>query len=141
MRKKVLVLGGNFGGLTAALSVQYDLHGDVDVVVVSVSDRFLFNPSLIWLITTLEDAVHAGAGWRRFLDAPGQMVEVPQRIRQAAPTPPSRLHRPVSTRSSASRVAGLGRGGDRAGGGPARGPTAHAACGGCDPVVTITALG
>jgi len=25
------------------------LHGDVDVRVVSASDRFLFNPSLIWL--------------------------------------------------------------------------------------------
>ncbi|MEU5878664.1 FAD-dependent oxidoreductase [Spirillospora sp. NPDC047279] len=49
MRKKVLVLGGNFGGLTAALSVKHALHGDVDVTVVSASDRFLFNPSLIWL--------------------------------------------------------------------------------------------
>jgi sulfide:quinone oxidoreductase len=48
-RTKVLVLGGNFGGLTAALAVQHELHGDVDVRVVSASDRFLFNPSLIWL--------------------------------------------------------------------------------------------
>ena len=30
-RKKVLVLGGNFGGLTAALAVGHELHGDVDV--------------------------------------------------------------------------------------------------------------
>ncbi len=149
-RKKVLVLGGNFGGLTAALAVHHELHGDVDVTVVSASDRFLFNPSLIWLpfgkrtpaditfplaptfdthgvefvhgeatridlagqavetsrgrydydylviatgyrnnfdvvpglgpggnaytITTLEDAVHAGEGWRRFLDEPGDIV-------------------------------------------------------------------
>ena len=48
-RKKVLVLGGNFAGLTAALAVHSELHGDVDVRVVSASDRFLFNPSLIWL--------------------------------------------------------------------------------------------
>src|SRR5579864_1760111 len=48
-RKKVLVLGGNFAGLTAALGVIHELHGDVDVRVVSASDRFLFNPSLIWL--------------------------------------------------------------------------------------------
>jgi sulfide:quinone oxidoreductase len=48
-RKKVLVLGGNFGGLTAGLAVHHELHGDVDVMVVSASDRFLFNPSLIWL--------------------------------------------------------------------------------------------
>jgi len=149
-RKKVLVLGGNFGGLTAALAVSHELHGDVDVRVVSASDRFLFNPSLIWLpfgkrrpaditfplaptfeahgidfvhaeataidlasrkvtatsgvydydylviatgyrnnfgvvpglgpggnaytITTLEDAIKAGEGWRRFLDNPGDIV-------------------------------------------------------------------
>jgi sulfide:quinone oxidoreductase len=49
MRKKVVVLGANFGGLTAALSVKRELEGDVDVTVVSASDHFLFNPSLIWL--------------------------------------------------------------------------------------------
>src|SRR5215468_4952818 len=149
-RKKVLVLGGNFGGLTAALAVSHELHGDVDIRVVSASDRFLFNPSLIWLpfgkrrpaditfplaptfeahgidfvhaeataidlasrkvtaatgaydydylviatgyrnnfaavpglgpggnaytITTLDDAIRAGEGWRRFLDNPGDIV-------------------------------------------------------------------
>lgn len=49
MRKKVLVLGSNFGGLTAALAVKHELHGDVDVTVLSDRDHFLFNPSLIWL--------------------------------------------------------------------------------------------
>ena len=151
-RKKVLVLGGNFGGLTAALTVKHELHGDVDVTVVSSSDEFLFTPSLIWVpfgkrtrrditfkvgptfeshkidfvhaeataidpvarrvettagpqdydylviatgyrnrfdvipglgkdgnahtITTLEDAIHAGEAWRRFidLDEPGDIV-------------------------------------------------------------------
>ncbi len=48
-RKKVLVLGSNFGGLTAALAVKKELHGDVDVTVVSPSEQFLYNPSLIWL--------------------------------------------------------------------------------------------
>lgn len=48
-RKKVLVLGGNFAGLTAALTVKHELHGDVDVTVVSSSDDFLFTPSLIWV--------------------------------------------------------------------------------------------
>jgi len=47
--KRVLVLGGNFGGLTAALELKHELGDDVDVTVVSASDRFLFNPSLIWL--------------------------------------------------------------------------------------------
>ena len=49
MRKKVLVLGSNFGGLTAALAIKHELHGDVEVTVLSPSDRFIFNPSLIWL--------------------------------------------------------------------------------------------
>jgi hypothetical protein len=47
--RKVLVLGGNFAGLTAALSVKQELGTDVDVTVVSKSDRFQFNPSLIWI--------------------------------------------------------------------------------------------
>lgn len=148
--KKVLVLGGNFGGLTAALTVQYELRGDVEVTVLSANDQFLFNPSLISLpfgnrapeeitfplaptfdaqginfshtsattidlagkrvistsghhdfdylviatghrsdfaavpglgpggnaytITTLDDAVHAGEGWRKLLENPGHVV-------------------------------------------------------------------
>src|SRR5215208_902841 len=47
--QRVLVLGGNFAGLTAALSVKHELGDDVDVTVVSKSDQFLFNPSLIWI--------------------------------------------------------------------------------------------
>lgn len=149
-RKKVLVLGGNFGGLTAAITVKHELHGEVDVTVVSSSDEFLFTPSLIWVpfgkrtraditfklgptfedhevefvhaeataidpearrvettagpqaydylviatgyrnrfevvpglgeggnahtITTLDDAIHAGEGWRRFREEPGDVV-------------------------------------------------------------------
>jgi len=49
MREKVLVLGTNFGGMTAALKVKHELQGDVDVTVISPTDRFLFTPSLIWL--------------------------------------------------------------------------------------------
>ena len=45
----VLVIGGNFAGLTAALQVKAELGDDVDVTVLSAADRFLFNPSLIWL--------------------------------------------------------------------------------------------
>jgi sulfide:quinone oxidoreductase len=46
---KVLVLGSNFAGLTAALAVKHELQGDVDVTVVSKADRFVFNPSFIWI--------------------------------------------------------------------------------------------
>ena len=47
--KRVLVIGGNFGGFTAALELEAELGADVEVTVVSAADRFLFNPSLIWL--------------------------------------------------------------------------------------------
>ncbi|GBC86300.1 Sulfide-quinone reductase [bacterium HR12] len=49
MAPKVLVLGGNFAGVTAALSLKRKLGADVDVTVVSKSDRFTFNPSFIWI--------------------------------------------------------------------------------------------
>lgn len=91
MRKKVVVLGANFGGLTAALAVKHELDSDVDVTVVSASDTFLFTPSLIWLpfgkrdrkgITfpvapTLEshgiDFIHAPA---TDIDAAGKQVQI-----------------------------------------------------------------
>jgi hypothetical protein len=47
--RNVLVLGGNFAGLTAALSLKYALGEGVDVTVVAKSDRFQFNPSFIWI--------------------------------------------------------------------------------------------
>lgn len=49
MTARVVVLGGNFGGLTAAIAIKQELADDVDVTVISASDIFLFNPSLIWL--------------------------------------------------------------------------------------------
>jgi sulfide:quinone oxidoreductase len=49
MSKKVVVLGGNFAGLTAALSVKHELADDVRVTVVSKSEQFQFNPSFIWI--------------------------------------------------------------------------------------------
>lgn len=45
----VLVLGGNFAGLTAALNVKRALADQADVTVVSKSDQFQFNPSFIWI--------------------------------------------------------------------------------------------
>ncbi|MDA8276835.1 MAG: FAD-dependent oxidoreductase [Actinomycetota bacterium] len=47
--KKVVVVGGNFGGLTGAIAIKHDLGDDVNVTVVATEDRFIFNPSLIWL--------------------------------------------------------------------------------------------
>ncbi len=49
MTSKVLVLGSNFGGLTAALAVKAELGDDVEVTVVAPSEHFVFTPSLIWV--------------------------------------------------------------------------------------------
>ena len=49
MARKVLVLGSNFAGLTAALAIKHELQDDVEVTVISKDDRFIFNPSFIWI--------------------------------------------------------------------------------------------
>src|SRR5512136_3232215 len=55
---KIVVLGGSFGGLTAALEMKRLLGGKADVTVVSDDERFVFLPSLPWLIM----------GWRKLED-------------------------------------------------------------------------
>ena len=52
---KIVVLGGAFGGLTAAFESKRLLGKKADVTVVSDDDRFVFLPSLPWLIM----------GWRK----------------------------------------------------------------------------
>ncbi len=52
---RIVVLGGSFGGLTAALELKRLLGKKADVTVVSDDDRFVFLPSLPWLIM----------GWRK----------------------------------------------------------------------------
>lgn len=49
MPARVLVLGGSFAGMTAALSVRARLGAEAEVTVVADRDLFVFNPSLIWL--------------------------------------------------------------------------------------------
>ncbi len=52
---KIAVLGGSFGGLTAALELKRLLGKEAEVTVISDDDRFVFLPSLPWLIM----------GWRK----------------------------------------------------------------------------
>jgi len=52
---RIVVLGGSFGGLTAALELKRHLGSKADVTVLSEDDRFVFLPSLPWLIM----------GWRK----------------------------------------------------------------------------
>ncbi|MGF0115167.1 NAD(P)/FAD-dependent oxidoreductase [Promicromonospora sp. Marseille-Q5078] len=49
MPARILVLGGSFAGMTAALDVRSRLGTEAEVTVVAASDRFVFNPSLIWV--------------------------------------------------------------------------------------------
>jgi sulfide:quinone oxidoreductase len=55
---RIIVLGGSFGGLTAALELKRQLGRKADITVVSDDDRFVFLPSLPWLIM----------GWRKPAD-------------------------------------------------------------------------
>ncbi|BCO08170.1 pyridine nucleotide-disulfide oxidoreductase [Desulfolithobacter dissulfuricans] len=50
MRKKIVVLGGSFGGLTAALEIKRLLKDRADVTLISNDRDFVFLPSLPWLI-------------------------------------------------------------------------------------------
>jgi sulfide:quinone oxidoreductase len=52
---QIIVLGGSFGGLTAALELKRLLGKKANVTVVSDDDRFVFLPSLPWIIM----------GWRK----------------------------------------------------------------------------
>lgn len=47
--KKILVLGGNFGGVTSALEAKRSLKNQVHVKVISRSPDFVYIPSLIWV--------------------------------------------------------------------------------------------
>lgn len=58
MKKKILVLGGSFGGLTAALECKRLLGDKADVTLISNDKKFVFLPSLPWLVM----------GWRRSSD-------------------------------------------------------------------------
>ncbi|TAL23638.1 MAG: sulfide:quinone reductase [Nitrospirae bacterium] len=55
---KIVILGGSFGGLTAAFELKRLLGAKADVTVVCDDDKFVFIPSLPWL----------AMGWRKAED-------------------------------------------------------------------------
>ncbi|PIP71209.1 MAG: sulfide:quinone reductase [Nitrospirae bacterium CG22_combo_CG10-13_8_21_14_all_44_11] len=55
---KIIVLGGSFGGLTAAFELKRLLGKEADVTVICDNDKFIFIPSLPWL----------AMGWRKAED-------------------------------------------------------------------------
>jgi sulfide:quinone oxidoreductase len=52
---RIVILGGSFGGLTAAFELKRLLGGKADVTLLSSTDKFVFVPSLPWV----------SMGWRR----------------------------------------------------------------------------
>lgn len=55
---KIVILGGSFGGLTAAFEIKRLLGKKADITVLSDDDKFVFIPSLPWL----------SMGWRKAAD-------------------------------------------------------------------------
>lgn len=59
----ILVLGGNFGGMTSAFELRRKLGSKAHVIVVSKQKEFVYIPSLIWVPfgrRTLEDITFSG---------------------------------------------------------------------------------
>lgn len=56
MKKKIVVIGSNFAGLTAAVKLKNDLGDEHEIIVLSKEEKFLFLPSLIWLPFGLRSA-------------------------------------------------------------------------------------
>jgi sulfide:quinone oxidoreductase len=46
---KILVVGGNFAGATAALEIKRKLKDKVDVTLIDRNENFVYIPSLIWV--------------------------------------------------------------------------------------------
>src|SRR5574341_2219328 len=63
---RIVVLGGSFGGLTTAFELKRLLGSNANVTVVSDDDRFVFLPSLPWLIM----------GWRKPEDITLRLSEI-----------------------------------------------------------------
>ena len=48
---KIVILGGSFGGLTAAFELKRLLGNKADINLICNDDKFVFIPSLPWLLS------------------------------------------------------------------------------------------
>ncbi|MEJ7699004.1 MAG: FAD-dependent oxidoreductase [Pyrinomonadaceae bacterium] len=62
--KKVLIIGGGFGGLFTALS----LAGDAEVTLISESDHFCFRPLLYEYLSGEVEAWHIAPDYKELID-------------------------------------------------------------------------
>lgn len=68
---RVVVVGSSFAGMTAALELKAELGSDVEVVVVSEGEDFVFTPSLIWVPFGLRRREDIAFSLRRAFDRHG----------------------------------------------------------------------
>lgn len=73
MKKKVVIVGGGFGGVFTAL----DLDGAPDITLVSDSDHFLFKPLLYEYLSGEVEAWHIAPQYHELLDQQVKVVTSP----------------------------------------------------------------
>lgn len=68
---RIVIIGGSFGGLTAAFELRKRLGGAHTVTLLSNSDQFVFIPSLPWVAMGWRDVAGIGFGIERPLKKRG----------------------------------------------------------------------
>lgn len=68
---KVLVIGGNFAGFTAAILLKNKLKNKAEVTLVDRNDKFLYIPSLIWVPFKRREVAEISIDRRQVLDRKG----------------------------------------------------------------------
>ena len=68
---KVVVVGGNFAGFTAAIEIKRKLKDKADVLMIDRNENFLFIPSLIWVPTKRREIKDISVPRRAVLEKKG----------------------------------------------------------------------
>lgn len=68
---KVLVIGGNFAGSTAALEIKRKLKDQAEVTLIDRNENFLYIPSLIWVPTGRREVSDISVNRRTVLEKKG----------------------------------------------------------------------
>lgn len=68
---KILVVGGNFAGFTAALELKRKLKNRADITVIDRSEDFLYIPSLIWVPLKRREVSEISIPRRKVLEKKG----------------------------------------------------------------------
>ena len=71
MKKRIVILGGSFGGLTSALELRRRLGRRAEITVISPDSRFVYLPSLPWVVTGHRTGKHLTLSVERILSPKG----------------------------------------------------------------------